>query len=73
MIRTLAVNCTPILDCSKDDWKTAAENASDEMVMAAVRVLYEFSLVVSQQNHSDLFLEAQDDSLKPLHKKKGIF
>jgi len=33
MIRTLAVNSAPILDCSKDDGKTAAENASDEMVM----------------------------------------
>jgi len=39
MIRTLAVNCAPILVCSKDDGKTAAETASDEMVMEAVHAL----------------------------------
>jgi len=48
MIRTLSVNCTPILDCSKDDGKTVAETASDEMVMGAVQALCEFSLLVSQ-------------------------
>jgi len=37
MIRTLAVKCTPILPCSKDDSKTAAENASNEMIMGAVQ------------------------------------
>jgi len=36
MIRTLAVSCTPILDCSQDAGKTVAETASDEMVMGAV-------------------------------------
>jgi len=39
MIRTLAVNRTPILVCCKDDGKTAAETASDEIVMGAVRAL----------------------------------
>jgi len=39
MIRTLAVNCAPMLDCSKDDRKTAAETASDEMAIGAVRTL----------------------------------
>jgi len=73
MIRTLAVNCAPILDCSKDDGKTAVENASDEMVMGAVRALCEFSLLVSQQNHSDLSLKALDDALKRFYQKKGIF
>jgi len=73
MIRTLSVNCTPILDCSKDDGKTAAETASDEMVMGAVRALCEFSLLVSQQNHSDLSLTALDDELKRFYKKKGAF
>jgi len=47
MIRTLALNCAPILDCSKDDGKTAAETASDEMAMGAVQALWEFSLLVS--------------------------
>jgi len=73
MIRTLAVNCTPILDCSRDDGKTPAETASDEMVMGAVRALCEFSLLVSQQNHSDLSLTALDDALKQFYKKKGAF
>jgi len=63
MIRSLAVNCAPILDCCKDDGKTPAETASDEMVMGAVWALCEFSLLVSQQNHSDLSLTALDDAL----------
>jgi len=71
MIRSLAVNCAPILDCCKDDGKTPVETASDEMVMGAVRALCEFSLLVSQQNHSDLSLTAQDDALNGLYKKKG--
>jgi len=68
MIRTLALNCAPILVCSKDDGKTALETTSDEMVMGAVRALCEFSLLVSQQNHSDLSLAALDDALKRFHK-----
>jgi len=73
MIRTLAVNCAPILDCSQDAGKTAAETASDEMVMGAVRALCQLSLLVSQQNHSDLSLAALDDALKRFYKKKGAF
>jgi len=69
----MAVNCTPILDCSKDDRKTEAEKASDEMVMGAVRASCEFSLLVSQQNHSDLSRKALDDALKRFYQKKGIF
>jgi hypothetical protein len=37
MIRKLAVNCTSILFCTKEDGKTAAETASDEMVMGVVQ------------------------------------
>ena len=73
MIRTLAVNGAPIHVCSKDDGKTAAETVSDEMVMGAVRALCEFSLLVSQQNHSDLSLKALDDALKRFYQVKGIF
>jgi hypothetical protein len=73
MIRTLAVNCAPILVCSKDDGKTAAETASDEMVMGAVRSFCAFSLLVNQQNHSDLSLAALGDALKRFYLKKGIF
>jgi hypothetical protein len=67
MIRTLAVNCTPILVCSKDDEKTVAETASDEMVMRVVPALCEISLLVSLQNHSDLSLTALDDALKDFY------
>ena len=63
MIRKLAVNCTSILDCSQDAGKTAVETASDEMVMGAVQAVCEFSLLVSQQNHSDLTLAALGDAL----------
>jgi hypothetical protein len=73
MIRTLAMNCTPILVCSKDEGKTAAKTASDEMVMGAVWALSEFSLLVSQQIHSDLSLVALDNALKWLYQKKGMF
>jgi hypothetical protein len=71
MIRTLAVNCASVLDCSKNDRKTRAETASDEMVMGAVRALCEFSRFFSQQNHSDLSRAALDDALKRFYKKKG--
>jgi hypothetical protein len=63
-IRTLAVHCAPILNCSKDDRKTLAETASDEMMMGAVQALCEFALLVCQQNHFDLFLTVLDDVLK---------
>jgi hypothetical protein len=73
MIRTLAVNCPPILVCLKDDAKTVAETASDETVMGALRVLCEFSLLVSQQNHSDLSLKALGNVLKRFYQTTGIF
>jgi hypothetical protein len=69
MIRTLAGNCAPILGCSQDAGATAAGAASDEMVMGAVREICEFSLLVSQQNHSDLSLAALDNALKQFSKK----
>jgi hypothetical protein len=43
------------------------------MVMGAVRALCEFSVLVSQHNHSDLSLNAIDDALKRFYQKKGIF
>jgi hypothetical protein len=73
MIRTLAVNCPPILLGFNDDGKTAAETASDEMIMGAMWALCEFSLLVSQQNHSELSLAALDDAFKRFYQKKGIF
>jgi len=73
MIRTLAVRCSPILDGAKDDRKTSVETASDEMVMGAVRALCEFSLLVSQQNHSDQSLTPLDSAHKRLYKNPGAF
>jgi len=63
MIRTLAVHCAPILDCSQDPGKTVAENSSDESVMQAVCTLSEFSLFVSQHIHWNLSLKALDFAL----------
>jgi len=73
MIRTLAVNCAPIIDYSKDDGKTMAEHSSDVMVMGAVRLLFEFSLLVCQQNQTNLSLKALDDALKRVDQKNCIF
>ena len=73
IIRTLAVNCTSIVDCSKDDGKTVVETDSDEIAMGVERAFYEFSLLVSQQNLSDLHLTALDDVLKRLYLKNGAF
>ena len=71
MISTLGVNCAPILDCSQDAGITAAETASDKMVMGAVQALCEFSLLVSKQNHSDISLAALNNALKRSYKMKG--
>jgi len=73
MIRTLAVNCASMLDCSKDGGNTAAGTASNEMVMGAAQAPCEFSQFVSQQNHSDLSLKALHDALKRFSQKKRIF
>jgi hypothetical protein len=74
MIRTLAVNCGPILVCSTDDRKTAAETASDGIVMGVVlALLCEFSPLVSQPNHFDISFKALNDALKRFYRKKGIF
>ena len=72
-IRILAVNWASIVNCSKDDRKCATDASSDEMVVGAVWALCEFSLLVSEQNHFDLSLAAQDDELKRFLKKKGAF
>jgi len=46
MIRTLAVNSTPVFDCSKVDRKTVVDNTSDGIVMEAVPALCIFSVLV---------------------------
>jgi len=50
-----------------------AETASDDMVMGAVWALCEFSLLVSQQNFSDVSLRALDNALRRFYKRKGAF
>jgi hypothetical protein len=71
IIRTMAVNCTLILDCSKNDRKSEVETTSDEMVLGAAWVLCEFSLLAGKQNHPNLFLTALDNALKGYNKEKG--
>jgi len=73
LIRILAVNWASIVDCSKDDGKCAADATSDEMVSGAVRPLWEFSLLVSQQNHSNVSLTEIDDPQRCVFEKKGVF
>jgi hypothetical protein len=72
MIRTLAVNCAPILVSCKDDGKTEAETACDEMAMGAVRLICEFTLHVSEQNHSNLSLKPQDDAFKQFYQERNF-
>jgi len=43
------------------------------MVMGAVQAVCESSLLVSQQNHSELSLTALDDALMRFYRKKGAF
>jgi hypothetical protein len=61
MIRTPAINCTPNCFCYKDDGRTAAATATNEMVKEAVQAVFEFYLLVSQGNHTNLFLKALGD------------
>jgi len=72
-IRTLAVNHASIPVCSTDDGKTAAETSSEHMVKGTVRALCEFSLLVSQQNHSDLSLKGLHDAVKRFDQMKSSF
>jgi len=72
MIRTPADNCAAILVYSKYDRNIVEEKVFNEMVMAAVWLLCEFSLHVSQQNHSDLSLKALDNACKPFYQNTGI-
>ena len=61
MISTLAVNFGSFLGCLNYDGKRAAETASDEIIMGALHALCEYSIHVSQQNHSDLSLKGVND------------
>jgi len=72
MIRILAVHCTPFL-YSKNDGKTAAETASDKMVMGTVQALFQFCLLVNEKDHSDLSLKALGNVPRQFSKKNGNF
>jgi len=56
-----------------DDGTTEVEIASNEMAFETVRASREFSVLVSQQNNSDLSLKGLDDALKQFSQKIGIF
>jgi hypothetical protein len=73
LIRTLVVNGTPIFDFSQDVGKSPVETVSDAMVIGAVRALCEFTLLVSQQNHSDLSLAALEEALQRFQIKRCAF
>jgi len=53
--------------------EAVSESASNEMVPVVVPLVCELSLLVSQQNHSNLSLKPLDDTLKRLYQKKGDF
>lgn len=61
-----------IVVCVRDDAKTAAENASDVMLLGAVLTLCKFSLLVRQLNHSNLSFKAIDNAPNQLYQKMGI-
>jgi hypothetical protein len=71
MVRTLAVDCVPILAGTMDE-TNADEISSDEEVMGTMRALSEFCLLISQQSHSDLSLTAFDDVLKQFYRLKSV-
>lgn len=56
MIRTPVEICAETLVRLKDNGKTAAETANDEIVIGALYVLSEFFRLVSQQYHSKQLL-----------------
>jgi hypothetical protein len=73
MITTQAINSAPNIVCCTDDAKTAAETASVEIVMGAVRALCEFTLLVSQQNYLNLSLKALNDESSDITKRLVFF
>lgn len=67
--RKVAITCDPLSLSSNDNEKTVVGSALDEMVIGAVYILCEFSLLVSSQNHHDLSLKALDNPLNNFAKK----
>jgi hypothetical protein len=71
-IRTVAVICTQILDCSKDDRIIVVDTASTKKVMGAVPAFCEFTLPISQPCYSHQSLTTLGDSLTPYSKHNDI-
>jgi len=67
------VNCTVLLNCTRDNGNTAGEKGSEDMVLGAVRALCQFSLLVSQQDDPYLTLTAEDYAQKRFYKKLDAF
>jgi hypothetical protein len=70
-MRKLATNLASITDFSKNYSKTVNDAACDEMSTVAVHALCENSLLLSQQNHSDVFIILLDEVLKQFCEKQG--
>ena len=73
IMRIIAINCALIPISSKDDRITAAYTASDNMVVGAAQVFSDFTLLLSQFNHSDLSLNTQDNVLNQVIRKRRFF
>jgi len=73
MIGTLVIKCDVALDSTMDNENIAVEIASNELVMGAVPALCEFSPHVSQENHSDISLKAQNDALMQFTRRRVLF
>jgi hypothetical protein len=66
-MNTLVIKCDVALDSKNDNENIVVEITSNEMVMCAVPALSEFSPHVSQENHSDISLKAQNDALLQIY------
>jgi len=66
------VNCTPILVYFSNNWKTAAEMASDEIIIDSAQKICDFPLLTCLQSYCDISLTALENVLKLWYQKKSI-
>jgi hypothetical protein len=57
---------------SDDDGKCVAATTSEDMVIGTVQALCALSLLVSQQDYSDIFPQALTNTLKQFYKNKRL-
>jgi len=69
----VAITCDPLIISCNDIEKSVVDAAFDEMVIGAVFVLCEFSLLVSSQNHHDLSLKALNNPLNNFEMELNSF